>query len=277
MQRTWKSAVALTFFVGALRIFLVRRASQSVDHISTIFKNKKTTYSKSKLLTRLNHDTVVRAMDSLCEGRLILMNKQYDGSSSQTQGLYQRQLKHKTSKSSDNAAEFTCEEELATLALEEDAKAKQPKLKYLFVQMADKCILDIDNTTGLEHVLIESMNFLNETETFSDRPFQLQYTESTDTWFRNFMQLFNETSGWPNAAITFRNNESEGVVVSVFVEAFIKNTNSSDGHGPTYGYRLKQSEDQVNVQSLKDLMRMGGNHSKSKVEFDHCSIFVDVS
>ena len=59
-----------------------------------------------------------------------------------------------------------------------------------------------------------------------------------------------------------------GVAVSVFANGYTKAGES--GGQTVYGYNLIQSEEQEKVQSLEELM--GG---QDKVEFDHCSFFID--
>ena len=85
--------------------------------------------------------------------------------------------------------------------------------------------------------------------------------------------MFSDKDGFPNAAMTLVNDDqSLGVVVSVFANGY---TNTKEGEGESgdqtiYGYHLIQSEEQKKVQSLEELM--GG---QDKVEFDHCSFFID--
>ena len=66
-----------------------------------------------------------------------------------------------------------------------------------------------------------------------------------------------------------KDDESLGVVVSVFVNGYMKNS-ESEGDQAVYGYNLNQSEEQEKVKSLEELM--GGD---DKMEFDHCSFFID--
>ena len=137
-----------------------------------------------------------------------------------------------------------------------EAAATAPE--WLFVQMADECTLLKEEGT----YLLESSKFHGDTELFTDRPFQYEKTQSTDEWFDNFDELFDDEKGMPNAALTIVDDTSKGVVVSVFAEAYTK--------GDGYGYKLEQSNEQASIMSLDDLM--DGNDS---VTFDHCSMFID--
>ncbi len=136
--------------------------------------------------------------------------------------------------------------------------------QWLFVQVADKCVLDVSGDTPT----IESAHFHEDTEMFTDRPITLENTTSTQNAFTKFNELFNDGDGWPNTAMTFVNDdESVGVVVTAFVNGYIKD---GEGNQTIYGYDLNQSEEQKKVKSLEDIM--GG---QDKVEFDHCSFFID--
>ena len=126
--------------------------------------------------------------------------------------------------------------------------------------MADMCAL-INNGDGTYS--LESSKFHPDTEMFSDRPFQLEKTQSTEEWFNGFYEQFDDGLGMPNAALTIVDDDaSKDVVVSVFAKAYTK--------GDVYGYKLQQSTSQESVMSLEDLM--GGEDS---VVFDHCSMFID--
>jgi hypothetical protein len=145
-------------------------------------------------------------------------------------------------------------------ALQEEMTQAQ----WLFVQAADKCVLDMSGDTPT----IESANFHGDTELFTDRPLTYANTTSTSSWFTKFNELFNDGDGWPNSAMTFVNDdESVGVVVTAFVNGYIKD---GEGNQKIYGYDLNQSEEQKKVKSLEEIM--GG---QDKVEFDHCSFFID--
>ena len=138
---------------------------------------------------------------------------------------------------------------------------------YLFVQMADDCIFQI---TDNGNTVLKSQNFHGDTVIFSDRPFEYAETASTEFFFENFDDAFNDDNGGkPNAAITLvTNDESKDIVVSVFVKAVVKHKDSPDG--PTYVYKLEQSDEQAAVKSLSEVMG-----DKDKITYDHCSIFID--
>ena len=166
----------------------------------------------------------------------------------------------------------TCEETLAACQAfvlgddEEEEEEEQPTA--LFVQMADQCTFQ---TTDSGNIVLKSRHFHGDTVVFSDRPFTYEKEMSTETFFNNFDDAFNEDNGGkPNAAVTLvQNDESQDIVVSVFVKAVVKRGDDPGGK-PTYVYKLEQSDDQASVKSLSDVM--GG---KDKVTYDHCSIFVD--
>jgi hypothetical protein len=138
---------------------------------------------------------------------------------------------------------------------------------YLFVQMVDKCTFQ---TTEGGNTVLKSRHYHGDTVMFSDRPFTYEDTIPTEDHFDNFNATFtNDNGGMPNAAITLiQNDRSIGVVVSVFVKAVVKRRDDPDG--PTYVYKLEQSDEQASVRSLSDVM--GG---RDKVTYDHCSIFID--
>ena len=77
-------------------------------------------------------------------------------------------------------------------------KAAATAPHWLFVQMADMCTLYRDDD-GVYH--LESSKFHKDTEWFSDRPFQLEKTISTDEAFAEFDKAFDD--GPPNAALTY--------------------------------------------------------------------------
>ena len=138
-----------------------------------------------------------------------------------------------------------------------EAAATAPE--WLFVQMADECTLLKEEGT----YLLESSKFHSDTEWFTDRPFTYEKTQSTEEWFDNFDELFDDEKGMPNAALTIVDDDtSKDVVVSVFAEAYKK--------GDGYGYKLEQSNEQASIMSLDDLL-----DGKDSVTFDHCSMFID--
>ena len=182
-----------------------------------------------------------------------------------------RQLKPDSAKSAKNdskSSKAQCGSELADVKAElADVKAKLAALQqpqWLFVQAADKCVL---NMSG-DKPTIESENFLEHTELFTDRPLTFENRTSTAHWFEHFNELFNDGDGWPNTAMTFVNDdESVGVVVTAFVNGYTKD---GEDNQTIYGYDLNQSEEQKKIKSLEEIM--GG---KDKVEFDHCAFFID--
>ena len=153
----------------------------------------------------------------------------------------------------------TCEEEM-----------EQPIL--LFTQMADKCKLK-RKTNGKSEVFFEwsSKDLDDETYVFSDRPYQIAYTMTSEAFFDNFDDMFSEKSGGrPNGAITFRHkntNRFEGPLISVFLEAAYKTDTGK------FVYELSQSQDQEEVNSLNDFFE--DKDGKDVVEYEMCSLFID--
>ena len=181
-------------------------------------------------------------------------------------------LRHLRRIQEDGGQPTTCEAALAeaeqTLAAyEEKELEKEEGPEYLFVQMVDQCIFQ---TTDSGNLVLKSRHFHGDTVVFSDRPFTYEEEISTESFFDSFDDTFNaDNGGKPNAAITLvQNDESMDVVVSVFVKAVVKHGDHPDG--PTYVYKLEQSDEQDSVTSLSDVM--GG---KDKMTYDHCSIFID--
>ncbi|KAL7455998.1 hypothetical protein ACHAWC_007526 [Mediolabrus comicus] len=227
--------------------------------------------SKSKLINQ-HHFLTFQALQALRESR---ENRLLEVSSSSHES---RKLKPDSTKSSKNdsksakndsksaKAQCGCDTVEAELA---DVKAKLAALQqpqFLFTQAADKCVLDMSG----DKPTLESAHFHGDTVIFTDRPLTNENTTSTASWFNNFNELFSDGNGWPNTAMTFVNeDESVGVVVTAFVNGFIKD---GEDNQTIYGYDLNQSEEQKKVRSLEDIM--GGN---DKVEFDHCSFFIDSS
>ena len=235
---------------------------------------------KSKLINQ-HHFLPFQALQALRESReKRLLEVSSSSPSHESRELKPDSTKSSKTKSSKNDSKSskaqygscdTIEAELTDIkaklaALQEEMTQAQ----WLFVQAADKCVLDM---TG-DSPTIESANFHGDTELFTDRPLTYANTTSTSNWFTNFNELFNDGDGWPNSAMTFVNDdESVGVVVSAFVNGYTK-AKDGDGEGnqTIYGYNLNQSEDQKKVKSLEELM-----DGKDKVEFDHCSFFIDDS
>ena len=179
--------------------------------------------------------------------------------------LGQRNLKPDSTKSakskSAKAAQCGCETYEAELAaLKEEMSTPQ----WLFVQVADKCTLDMSGDTPT----IESAAFHPDTEMFSDRPLRFENSTLTQEWFVNFNSFFTDEDGSPNAAMTLvKDFQSLGVVVSAFVNGYAK---EGEDDQTIYGYNLNQSEEQKKVTSLEELL-----DGQVKVEFDHCSFFID--
>ena len=167
----------------------------------------------------------------------------------------------------------TCEAALAEAEENLAAyKAQEEAPKYLFVQMADDCSFDI---TDRGNLVLKSRHFHGDTVVFSDRPFTYEEEMSTESFFDDFDEMFTEDNGGkPNAAITLvQNDESKDIVVSVFVKAVVKHRDDPDG--PTYVYKLEQSDEQAAVTSLSDVMGGSGGGDDGKTTYDHCSIFID--
>ena len=207
--------------------------------------------------------TLVRTLDALRDGR----RRAYQKKKSKQQHL-DDPLRHLRRVQEDDGKTSTCEaalaeaeENLATCEEEEEAPS------YLFVQMADQCIFQ---TTDSGNFVLKSRHFHGDTVMFSDRPFEYEEDVATTSFFDDFDDTFNaDYGGKPNAAITLvQNDESKDVVVSVFVKAVVKHRDDPDG--PTYVYKLEQSDEQASVASLSDIM--GG---EDKMTYDHCSIFID--
>ena len=227
----------------------------------------------TSVLINQDNPLVFQAVQELREQRgLFRIKRHLEALSSSHEA---RKLKPDSTKSSKNDSKSskaqygscdTIEAELTDIkaklaALQEEMTQAQ----WLFVQAADKCVLDISGDTPT----IESTHFHGDTEMFTDRPLTYANTTSTQNWFTKFNELFNDGDGWPNTAMTFVNDdESVGVVMTAFVKGYIKK--DGEGNQTIYGYNLNQSEEQAKVKSLEDVM--GG---KDKVEFDHCSFFID--
>jgi hypothetical protein len=89
------------------------------------------------------------------------------------------------------------EAKLALAGTEAKLAALQEEMtqaQWLFVQAADKCVLDISGETPT----IESANFHGDTELFTDRPLTFENRTSTQNWFTKFNVLFDYGDGWPN-------------------------------------------------------------------------------
>ena len=216
----------------------------------------------------LNHHSMrfVRGLDALRHSRRAHQEKSKEHPDDPDDPL-----RHLRRVQEDGGQPTTCEAALAeaeqTLAAYEEKEKEEEGPKYLFVQMADQCIFQ---TTDSGNLVLKSRHFHGDTVKFSDRPFTYEEEISTESFFDSFDDTFNaDNGGKPNAAITLvQNDESKDVVVSVFVKAVVKRKDDPDG--PTYVYKLEQSDEQDSVTSLSDVM--GG---KDKMTYDHCSIFID--
>ena len=210
--------------------------------------------------------TLVRALDAVRHGRRARQEKSKEHPDDPDDPL-----RHLRRVQEDGGQPTTCEAALAeaekSLAAYEEEEKEEEGPTYLFVQMADQCIFQ---TTDSGNLVLKSRNFHGDTVVFSDRPFTYEEEISTESFFNSFDDLFNaDNGGKPNAAITLvQNDESKDVVVSVFVKAVVKRKDDPDG--PTYVYKLEQSDEQESVTSLRDVL--GG---KDKMTYDHCSIFID--
>ena len=205
--------------------------------------------------------TLVRALDVLRDGRRRMHQKSTKKSEQYLDDPLVGHLRRVQEDDTCEAALAEAEENLAAYKAQEEAP------KYLFVQMADDCSFEI---TDRGNLILKSRHFHGDTVVFSDRPFTYEEDMSTESFFDGFDEMFTEDNGGkPNAAITLvQNDESKDVVVSVFVKAVVKHRDDPDG--PTYVYKLEQSDEQASVKSLSDV-----TNGKDKVTYDHCSIFID--
>ena len=210
---------------------------------------------RSRLLARHEHDIFLESMDVLRAGRKTRKSSRRRSLNGRKDNSNFRRLQASSTSNCEDAL-ATCEAQLSQL--------EGPS--YLYVQVADRCVLQI---TERGNYVLKSKSFHPQTEVFSDRPFHMEYSTDTRGIFENFDRSFDDGLGPPNAALTFvRDDESQGVVVSVLVKAVIQHTD--DPNGPTYVYKLEQSDDQASTNPLDDIM--GGS---DRVVFDHCSLFVD--
>eukprot|EP00985_Skeletonema_marinoi_P020141 scaffold11810_cov104-Skeletonema_marinoi.AAC.1 len=191
---------------------------------------KKKTSSMSSHLPNFRHESVVNIIHVLSENReRRLRPDDAVGVSAKSAKTTNKSKSAKVSSSSSS-----CQAKLDTC----QATAAAPK--WLFVQMADMCTL-YRNVDGEYH--IESSKFHKNTEWFTDRPFQLEATQPTSEWFKNFTELFDD--------------EKEGYIKDMEGEG--------GGEGQTYGYKLEQSTSQESVMSLEALM--DGEDSGSRLPY----------
>ena len=103
----------------------------------------------------------------------------------------------------------------------------------------------------------------------SNQPVQISYCRTISI----------ESGGRPNGVVTFRHADTksfEGPLISVFVEA------ARHKDSGKYVYELTQSEEQEEVNALRDFFREeeGGSNDPDGVgvvEYEICSIFIDAS
>mmetsp|Transcript_19398 Transcript_19398/g.40124 ORF Transcript_19398/g.40124 Transcript_19398/m.40124 type:complete len:299 (+) Transcript_19398:217-1113(+) len=154
---------------------------------------------------------------------------------------------------------------------------------WLFVQMANHCILTRSksmSSSGEEVVAyaLSSRDMAEETWGFTDRPFQVEGTQPTKDFFDRFDATFgvDSTEGSPNAAFTFVHEEDHvfnGPLVAVMIDASYATTDETTGE-VTYTYALTQSEEQGATLGLDSFFEDG---DVDNVVFEDCSIFVDSS
>ena len=231
----------------------------------------------SNHLPLIRHETFANVIDTLRAGRIhAAASRKLEGHTT-TDGdafhMFAKSAKDAKSKSAkayskgqkedDSSLFSSCADVQAEL---ETYKAAASEPQWLFVQMADTCVMYLKD--GVYY--LESSNFHKDTEWFTDRPMQLEKTQPTSEWFNNFNQLFDDGKGMPNAALTFvDDDESKDVVVSVFAEGYTKEEEDDVDVG-VLGYKLVQSTDQETVVALESLM-----NGQDSVTFDHCSMFIE--
>lgn len=123
----------------------------------------------------------------------------------------------------------------------EQCQAKLEAPTFLFVQMASSCSLS--RTEECDYTL-STLEMAEEKWAFTDRPFQVVETMSTNEFFNNFTEIFSEeTGGPPNAAFTFVHDDSRefnGPMVAVMVEALYTTEDEVAGT-KIHSYQLTQS------------------------------------
>ena len=202
---------AHTLYHCSFAFALLKKRLDLVD----ISSPKKKTSSISSHLTNFRQESVVNIMHVLSENRGRRLRPD------DVVGVWVSAKSAKTTSKSAKASSSSCQAKLDIC----QAAAAAPK--WLFVQMADMCSL-YRNVDGEYH--IESSKFHKNTEWFTDRPFQLEATQPTSEWFNNFTELFDDEKSMPNAALTIVHDDiSKDVVVSVFAEGYIKDTEGEGG------------------------------------------------
>ena len=165
-----------------------------------------------------------------------------------------------------------CREGNKAAEVDDDAPA------YLYVQMAQTCKLkEKTDGRGRTHYELSSKDMDDDTYSFTDRPYRIAGTIPTKQFVKDFGTTFSvESGGRPNGVITFRHADTksfEGPLISVFVEAARRKDSGK------YVYELTQSEEQEEVNALRNFFRKeGGNNDDDGVgvvEYEMCSIFID--
>lgn len=229
----------------------------------------------SNHLPLIRHETFANVIDTLRAGRIhAAASRKLEGHTTNGDAfhMFAKSAKDAKSKSAkayskgqkedDSSLFSSCADVQAEL---DTYKAAASEPQWLFVQMADMCVMYLKD--GVYY--LESSNFHKDTEWFTDRPMQLEKTQPTSEWFNNFNQLFDDGNGMPNAALTIVDDDtSKDVVVSVFAEGYTKEGEVDDVL--TYGYKLEQSTEQETVMALESLM-----NGQESITFDHCSMFIE--
>ena len=174
----------------------------------------------------------------------------------------------------------TCQVELDNCREDKAAEADDDAPSYLYVQMAQTCKLkQKTDGRGRPHYELSSKDMDDDTYSFTDRPYRIAETIPTKQFIKDFGTTFSiESGGRPNGVVTFRHADTksfEGPLISVFVEAARRKDSGK------YVYELTQSEEQEEVNALRDFFREeeGGNNDDTDgvgvVEYEMCSIFID--
>ena len=175
----------------------------------------------------------------------------------------------------------TCQVELDNCREGKAAEADDNAPSYLYVQMAQTCKLkQKTDGRGRTHYELSSKDMDDDTYSFTDRPHRIAGTIPTKQFVKDFGTTFSiESGGRPNGVVTFRHADAksfEGPLISVFVEA------ARHKDSGKYVYELTQSEEQEEVNALRDFFREeeGGSNDPDGVgvvEYEMCSIFIDAS
>ena len=175
----------------------------------------------------------------------------------------------------------TCQVELDNCREGKAAEADDNAPSYLYVQMAQTCKLkQKTDGRGRTHYELSPKDMDDDTYSFTDRPHRIAGTIPTKQFVKDFGTTFSiESGGRPNGVVTFRHADAksfEGPLISVFVEA------ARHKDSGKYVYELTQSEEQEEVNALRDFFREeeGGSNDPDGVgvvEYEMCSIFIDAS